>query len=72
MVEVKSTPMVGSYRFDGQNYLHWSQCMLRILKGRSELDHIEDGESGSNEPNFEIWDNENSLVVDMAFHSPER
>jgi len=49
------------YWFRGLNYWQWSN-IWRTLKGRSRLDHINGGGLRRNDPNFEIWDNEHSLI----------
>ncbi|KAL2327646.1 hypothetical protein Fmac_021073 [Flemingia macrophylla] len=77
MSEVKTIPLgpndlpnvAGPYRLDGRNFLQWSQYIQRILKGRSRLDHIDGGGPGPNDPNFSIWDNEDSLIMTWIWHS---
>ncbi|WVZ02278.1 hypothetical protein V8G54_023084 [Vigna mungo] len=57
-------PNIGSTSWlDGQNYLQWSQFILRILKSRSKLDHIHGGGPAPDDKNFSIWDKEDSLIM---------
>jgi len=55
--------VVAPYQFDGQNYLQYILriLILRILKEQSRSYHINvAGPGSSDDPNFEIWDNEDS------------
>ncbi|WVZ24615.1 hypothetical protein V8G54_003159 [Vigna mungo] len=57
-------PNIGSTSWlDGQNYLQWNQYILRILKGRSKLDHIDEGGPGPDDTHFSIWEKEDSLIM---------
>ncbi|XP_014521649.1 uncharacterized protein LOC106778218 [Vigna radiata var. radiata] len=63
-------PNVGSTSWlDGQNYLQWSQFILRILKSRSKLDHIHGGGPAQDDNIFSIWDKEDSLIMTWMWQS---
>ncbi|KAJ1386917.1 Retrotransposon gag domain [Sesbania bispinosa] len=59
----------GSYRLDGRNYLQWAQLVRTTLKGRKKLSHIEGKAPGKNDPQFEAWDDEDSLIMTWLWHS---
>ncbi|WVZ19805.1 hypothetical protein V8G54_007127 [Vigna mungo] len=63
-------PNIGNTSWlDGQNYLQWSQFILRILKSRSKLDHIHGGGPAPDDKNFSIWDKEDSLIMTWIWQS---
>ena len=52
-----------TYKLDRKNYLKWSQLVRTILKGKGKIGHLlgtgpKPGESG-----FEVWDEEDSMVM---------
>jgi len=47
-------------RLNGRNYLQWAQFIRRTLKGTGRLNHIEGEAISPNNPNFQIWDNDDS------------
>ena len=59
----------GSYRLDGHNYLQWSQLVHRTLKGRKKLSHIEGKAPRKDDPQYEVWDDEDSLIMTWLWHS---
>ncbi|KAJ1400287.1 hypothetical protein SESBI_29671 [Sesbania bispinosa] len=59
----------GSYRLDGRNYLQWAKLVWTTLKGRKKLSHIEEKAPGKNDPQFEAWDDEDSLIMTWLWHS---
>ncbi|QHN83183.1 uncharacterized protein DS421_20g702460 [Arachis hypogaea] len=72
MMDDKTVPLVspndlpvlqGSYRFDGCNYLQWSQLVCTTLKGRKKLNHLEGNPLATTDPKYEAWDDEDALIM---------
>jgi len=59
----------GSYRLDGHNYLPWAQLVRTTLKGRKKLNHIEGEPPAQIDPNYEAWDDADSLIMTWLWHS---
>ncbi|RDX70554.1 hypothetical protein CR513_50191, partial [Mucuna pruriens] len=55
--------LVSSYRLDDHNYLQWAQHIRTTLKGRKKLSHIEGNNPPRDHPNFEAWDDGDSLIM---------
>ncbi|RDX72570.1 hypothetical protein CR513_47930, partial [Mucuna pruriens] len=55
--------LVSSYRLDNHNYLQWAQYILTTVKGRKKLSHIEGNDLPRDDPKFEAWDDDNSLIM---------
>ncbi|RDX76694.1 hypothetical protein CR513_43293, partial [Mucuna pruriens] len=58
-----------SYRFDDRNYLQWAQYIHTTLKGHKKLSHIEGNCSPRDDPKFEAWDGEDSLIMTWLWNS---
>ncbi|RDY02474.1 hypothetical protein CR513_14062, partial [Mucuna pruriens] len=55
--------LVSSYCLDGRNYLQLAQYIRTTLKERKKLSHIEGNGSPRDDPKFEAWDDEDSLIM---------
>ncbi|RDY05768.1 hypothetical protein CR513_10352, partial [Mucuna pruriens] len=55
--------LVSSYRLDDHNYLQWAQYICTILKGCKKLSHIEGNDLLRDDPKFEAWDDDDSLIM---------
>ncbi|RDX81687.1 hypothetical protein CR513_37602, partial [Mucuna pruriens] len=55
--------LVSSYRLDDRNYLKWAQYIHTTLKGRKKLRHIEGNDPPRDDPKFEAWDDDDSLIM---------
>jgi len=49
--------------FNEWNYLQWAQFIRHILKGTSKLNHIEGEVVSLDNPNFQIWNNDESRII---------
>ncbi|RDX63014.1 hypothetical protein CR513_58598, partial [Mucuna pruriens] len=61
--------LVSSYHLDGCNYLQWAQYICTTLKGRKKLSHIEGNGLPRDDPKFEAWDDEDSLIMTWLWNS---
>ncbi|RDX72448.1 hypothetical protein CR513_48070, partial [Mucuna pruriens] len=61
--------LVSSYRLDSRNYLQWAQYIRTTLKGRKKLSHIEGNDPPRDDPKFEAWDDEDSLIMTWLWNS---
>lgn len=52
-----------AYRLNGKNYLNWSQLVRTFLKGRGKLSHLLGTGPSKEDPRFEAWDEEDSMVM---------
>ena len=60
-----------SYRLNGKNYLKWSQFVRTYLKGKGRLSHLIGTGPAKNDPTFEAWDEENSMIMSWLWDSME-
>ncbi|RDX58660.1 hypothetical protein CR513_62006, partial [Mucuna pruriens] len=61
--------LVNSYHLDDRNYLQWAQYIHTTLKGRKKLSHIEGNSPPRDDPKFEAWDDEDSLIMTWLWNS---
>ncbi|RDX76110.1 hypothetical protein CR513_43935, partial [Mucuna pruriens] len=61
--------LVSSYRPDNHNYLQWAQDICTTLKGRKKLSYIEGNCPPRDDPKFEAWDDEDSLIMTWLWYS---
>ncbi|RDX70253.1 hypothetical protein CR513_50526, partial [Mucuna pruriens] len=61
--------LVSSYRLNNRNYLQWAQYIRTTLKGRKKLSNIEGNDLSRDDPKFEAWDDENSLIMTWLWNS---
>ncbi|RDX63810.1 hypothetical protein CR513_57709, partial [Mucuna pruriens] len=61
--------LVSSYRLDNRNYLQWAQYIHTTLTGRKKLSHIEGNYSPRDDPKFEAWDDDDSLIMTCLWNS---
>ncbi|RDX74873.1 hypothetical protein CR513_45306, partial [Mucuna pruriens] len=61
--------LVSSYRLDGRNYLQWAQYICTTLKGHKKLSYIEGNGPPRDDPKFEAWDDEDSLIMTWLWNS---
>ncbi|RDY11288.1 hypothetical protein CR513_04075, partial [Mucuna pruriens] len=55
--------LMSSYRLDDRNYLQWAQYIRTTLKGHKKLSHVEGNDPPRDDPKFEAWDDEDSLIM---------
>lgn len=61
--------MLLAYRLDGKNYLQWAQLVQTFLKGRGKLSHLTSLPSAATDPNFQVWDIEDSLIMSWLWNA---
>ena len=52
-----------TYRLNGQNYLKWSQLVRTYLKGKGKISHLLGTGPKLGKPNFDAWDEEDSMIM---------
>ncbi|RDY05671.1 hypothetical protein CR513_10456, partial [Mucuna pruriens] len=55
--------LVNSYHLDDHNYLQRAQYIHTTFKGHKKLSHIEGNDLPRDDPKFEAWDDEDSLIM---------
>lgn len=58
-----------AYRFNGKNYLKWSQLVRTFLKGRGKLSHLLGTGPSQEDPRFAAWDEQDSMVMSWLWNS---
>jgi len=58
-----------SYRLNGKNYLKWSQVVQTFLKGKGKISHLLGTGPVKEDPKFEAWDEEDSLIMSWLWNS---
>ena len=58
-----------AYRLDGKNYLKWSQLIRIVLKGKGKISHLMGTEPKPGDPRFEVWDEEDSMIMAWMWNS---
>ncbi|XP_044504086.1 uncharacterized protein LOC123224478 [Mangifera indica] len=58
-----------SYRLNGKNYLKWSQFGRTYLKGKGRLNHLLGTGPVKDDPMFEAWDEEDSMIMSWLWDS---
>lgn len=58
-----------AYRLTGKNYLKWSQVVRTFLKGKGMLRHLLGTGPKSDDPSFDAWDQEDSMVMSWLWNS---
>lgn len=57
-----------SYRFNGKNYLSWSQVLQTILTGKRKINHLLGTGSKPRDPKFDAWDEKNSTIMALLWN----
>ncbi|RDX83661.1 hypothetical protein CR513_35397, partial [Mucuna pruriens] len=52
-----------------RNYLQWAQYIRTTLKGCNKFSHIEGNGPPKDDPKFEAWDDEDSLIMTWLWNS---
>ena len=52
-----------AYRFNGKNYLKWSQLTRTILKGKGKGSHLTENPPSETETGFRSWEEEDSMIM---------
>lgn len=60
-----------SFRFNGKNYLLWSQAVRTYLKGKGKGDHLTTAPPEKDDPTFKRWDETDSMVMSWLWESME-
>ncbi|KAH7516297.1 hypothetical protein FEM48_Zijuj10G0120300 [Ziziphus jujuba var. spinosa] len=60
-----------SNRLNGKNYLKWSQIVRTYLKGKGRLGHLLGTRPAKEDPTFEAWDEEDSMIMSWLWDSME-
>ncbi len=58
-----------AYRLNGQNYLKWSQLVRTYLKGKGKISHILGLGPELDDPGFDAWDEEDSMIMSWLWSS---
>ena len=58
-----------AYRLDGKNYLKWSQLVRTMLKRKGEISHLMRTGPKPGDPRFEVWDDEDSMIMAWLWNS---
>lgn len=58
-----------TYRLDGRNYLQWSQLVKTFLKGHGKISHLTGDSPKENDPKFQAWDEEDSVIMSWLWNS---
>ncbi|RDX72057.1 hypothetical protein CR513_48513, partial [Mucuna pruriens] len=61
--------LMSSFHLNDCNYLQWAQYIHTTLKGRKKLSHIEGNGPPRDDPKFEAWDDEDSLIMTWLWNS---
>ncbi|KAL5756173.1 hypothetical protein ACOSQ2_020919 [Xanthoceras sorbifolium] len=57
------------YRLNGKNYLNWSQVVQTFLKGKGKLKHLTGTGPPKEDPRFDAWDEEDSMIMTWLWNS---
>ena len=70
LTEPAILPVTG-YKLNGQNYTQWARSVRIYLQGKGKEDYItgESKEPKKNDPNYQKWKLENSLVMSWLLNS---
>ncbi|KAH7529152.1 hypothetical protein FEM48_Zijuj05G0154200 [Ziziphus jujuba var. spinosa] len=60
-----------SNRLNGKNYLKWFQIVRTYLKGKGRLGHLLGTGPAKEDPTFEAWDEEDSMIMSWLWDSME-
>ena len=60
-----------SYRFNGKNFLKWSQVVRTYLKGKGKLSHLLGTGPARTDSGFAAWDEEDSMILSWLWDSME-
>ena len=52
-----------------KNYLKWSQLIRTILKGKGKISHLTGTGPKREDPKFEAWDEEDSMIMAWLWSS---
>ncbi|XP_039120841.1 uncharacterized protein LOC120257437 [Dioscorea cayenensis subsp. rotundata] len=58
-----------TYHLDGRNYLQWSQLVKTFLKGRGKISLLTRDSPKENDPKFQAWDEEDSMIMSWLWNS---
>ncbi|RVW85144.1 hypothetical protein CK203_032913 [Vitis vinifera] len=64
---------ITTIRLNGDNFLRWSQSVRMYIRGRGNIGYLtgEKKAPAVDDPNYAIWDNENSMVMTWLVNSME-
>ncbi|RVW50122.1 hypothetical protein CK203_012113 [Vitis vinifera] len=64
---------ITTIRLNGDNFLRWSQSVWMYIKGRGKMGYLtgEKKAPAVDDPNYAIWDAENSMVMTWLVNSME-
>lgn len=62
VIETSLNPSNIPIKLDGKNYSLWSQSVRMYIKGRQKLKHITEPPLAANDPLFEKWDIDDTVV----------
>ncbi|KAL5813378.1 hypothetical protein ACOSQ3_024138 [Xanthoceras sorbifolium] len=57
------------YRLNEKNYLKWSQVVQTFLKGKGKLRHLTGTGPLKEDPRFDAWDEEDSMIMTWLWNS---
>ena len=65
------TLQITTQKLNGQNFLQWSQSAKLFIKSEGKMGYIMGAKSepNSNDPRYELWDEENSMVMSWLLYS---
>ena len=58
-----------AYKLDGKNYLKWSQLVRTAVKGKGKISHLMSTGPKPEDPRFEVWDEEDSIIMAWLWNS---
>ncbi|EXB36816.1 hypothetical protein L484_007878 [Morus notabilis] len=58
-----------AYRLEGKNFLKWSQLVRAVLKGKGKISHLLGTVPKPEDPRFEAWDEEDSMIMAWLWNS---
>lgn len=64
---------ITSHKLNGKNFLPWSRSVQMVIRGRGKLGYLlgQKQRPDENDPAFQIWDAENSIVMAWLVNSME-
>ena len=70
--ETTLNPNLIPIKLDGKNYSLWSQSVRMCLKAREKLNHITEASPASDDPRFNRWDIEDTIVKGWICNSLDK
>lgn len=64
---------ITSFRLNGSNYFRWSQSVQMYIRGKGKMGYLtgDRKEPNANDPQHDVWDAENSMVMTWLVNSME-